>query len=355
MKRRRTRWGRHATALEKYAEFLKQRDSLALRPLIARYLEWLTVRNFASRTIEVKEQSLSRFADWCEARGLEYPERMACGQLESYQRHLFYHRRPQTARTLSFQSQQRHLVAVRTFFGWLARQRLIPADPSAGLELPRVPKKLPRASLTAAEAEAVLALPDVRVPAGLRDRAILEVLYSTGIRRGELLGLSVYDVDFGRGLLLIRRGKGGRDRYVPVGERALLWLGRYLTDVRPTFAPRPDPGVLFVSQWSDGFTPKHIGDIVRRYLARAVPDKPGSCHLFRHTFATLLLEAGVDIRYIQALLGHADLSSTQVYTQVALAKLKELHTRLHPARLPAQPSTNDRQASEEAGGGLQDQ
>jgi integrase/recombinase XerD len=164
-------------------------------------------------------------------------------------------------------------------------------------------------------------------------RAMLEVLYSTGIRRFELAGLKLFDVDVERGALMVRQGKGSKDRLVPVGERACAWVDKYLREVRPDLATGADDYRLFLDDDGRGFTPGRIGDLVRRQLTAAGIEHPGSCHLFRVACATHMLENGADIRFIQSLLGHAKLDTTQIYTLVSLAKLKEVHSATHPARL----------------------
>ncbi|MGH9022434.1 MAG: tyrosine-type recombinase/integrase, partial [Acidimicrobiia bacterium] len=201
---------------------------------------------------------------------------------------------------------------------------------ASDLELPKVDQRLPRAVLTIGETERVLALPDLETPFGVRDRAMLEVLYSTGIRRQELIALTIWDLDPERGLLTVRKGKGRKDRVVPAGERAISWIARYSTQARPRLVVPPDAGVLFLTKEGLDFTPDHLSGLVTRYVERANLGKHGSCHLFRHTMATLMLEGGADIRYIQAMLGHAELSSTQLYTQVAVGTLKAVHAACHP-------------------------
>jgi len=187
--------------------------------------------------------------------------------------------------------------------------------------------------LTEIEAEKVLAAVDVREPMGIRDRAILETLYSTGIRRMELIGLALTDLDTERGTLLVRQGKGKKDRMVPIGERAIAWLEKYLAEVRPELAVPPDDGTIFLTNMGEALSPNRLTQLVRGYEDAADIGKRGACHLFRHTMATLMLENGADIRFIQQMLGHVSLTSTQIYTQVSVKKLKEVHTATHPASL----------------------
>ena len=197
---------------------------------------------------------------------------------------------------------------------------------------------------TQAEVEAILNATDSSTALGVRDRAIMEVLYSSAIRRTELLQLSVFDVDTRRGSLLVRLGKGGKGRLVPLGERACAWVDKYLQQVRPDLVVGVDAGILFLTQHGDPLHDHTLGETVKRYIAAAGVPASGACHLFRHACATHMLENGADTRFIQVLLGHSNLSTTQVYTHVALTKLKQIHTATHPARLhpeDAGPDANE--------------
>jgi integrase/recombinase XerD len=160
------------------------------------------------------------------------------------------------------------------------------------------------------------------------------------MRRMELASLKLYDLDLERGTVMIRLGKGKKDRMIPIGSRALAWIDKYVVEVRPALVREPDDGTLFLSNLNEAFTPNRLTQLVREYIDAAQLGKRGSCHLFRHTMATLMLENGADIRFIQQMLGHAELSTTQIYTQVSIRKLKEIHTLTHPARLekPAGPA-----------------
>lgn len=174
------------------------------------------------------------------------------------------------------------------------------------------------------------------------DRAV--IVDPTGMRRGELVELHVDDVDLPRGTVLIRQGKGKKDRVVPIGERAAAWVRRYLYEVRERYVELPDDGHLFLAKHGEAMQGKQLSHIVKLAIERANLERfqtthpNAACHLFRHACATHMLEGGADIRYIQALLGHADLSTTQVYTQVSIGKLKAVHTATHPARLQALPT-----------------
>ena len=218
-----------------------------------------------------------------------------------------------------------------TICAWLVRQNYLLANPASELELPKLEKRLPKHVLTIAEADCVLCQPDTDGDLGVRDRAILETLYSTGMRRMELIGLCIYDLDVDRGTIMIRQGKGKKDRMVPIGERALDWIDRYVTDVRPTLVLEPDNGTLYLTSQGEAFSPNRLTQLARTYVNAAELGKTGACHLFRHTMATLMLEGGADVRFIQEMLGHASLETTQIYTQVSIRRLKQIHAMTHPS------------------------
>jgi integrase/recombinase XerD len=307
------------------------RSDLAGFPrLVEEFCEDMAARGYSDRTIGNRRFMLSYLASWLAERGITRPAEVTRPALESYQRWLFHYRKS-NGEPLSFRSQSQRLLAVRAFYKWAARQRHVLHNPASEIELPRAERRLPRPALTAAEAELVLAQPDLDDPIGVRDRAILEVLYSTGIRRSELAHLAVTDLDFDRQTLLVRQGKGRKDRLIPIGERALAWAGKYLTEVRPKLVIQPDDGTLFVSADGTGFTLDALTRLASGYVRASGVPKTGACHLFRHTMATLMLEGGADIRYIQAMLGHAELSTTQIYAQVSVRALQAIHAATHPA------------------------
>lgn len=296
---------------------------------LRRYLEWLRVRAYSGDTIRNRENALLSFIEWCEARSITRPVEVTKPILERYQRHLFHLRKPD-GKPLSFRGQVWRLVPVRAYFKWLTKENVLLWNPASELTLPRTERRLPKHVLTEAEVEAVLAQPELGTAQGLRDRAMLETFYSTGMRRSELLGLKIFDLDTERGTVLVH-GKGKKDRMIPIGERALAWIRRYLDRARPELVVLPDEGVLFLTRFGEAFHPAPLTNLVRGYIDAAELGKSGSCHLFRHTMATVMLERGADIRFIQEMLGHAELGTTQIYTQVSVRKLKEIHTATHPS------------------------
>lgn len=325
-------------------------DPRGFETLIARYLESLAVRHCSPGTIVATRRVLELFAAWCAERGAMRPAEVTRSQVERYQRWLF-HYRTETEKPLRVGSQRNRLNAVQLFFAWLARERYLAIDPASSIVLPHKPRKLPTSSFTVSEVEQVLAVPNVATSTGLRDRAILETLYSTGIRRSELVNLDVYDLDRERGWLTVRQGKGSKDRVVPIGERALAWVGRYLEEARPQLLLLAAENALFLNRAGGRYTPGALSAQVRRILEHSgIRAREGSCHLFRHTCATLMLEGGADTRFLQEMLGHASLDSTQIYTRVSIQKLKAIHTATHPgAKL--QKGSAERPGAEIPGGG----
>lgn len=306
-------------------------DPRGLVALTARYLEHLRVAGYSPVSVRTRHYQLARFNAWCEERSLTRAVEVTKRAIEQYQ-HSLFHYRQKTGEPLSKKSQNGLVSAVLVLFKWLEKQRLILNNPGSSIELPRFQRRLPHPALTISEVDQVLNSIDITNPFGLRDRAMLELAYSTGMRRTELAHLRVHDIDTERELILVKKGKGDKERMVPVGARALAWLDRYLLEVRPFLAPDPDAGVVFLSRFGTAMSPPVLTQIARKRVEASGLDKAGALHILRHSAATSMLEAGADIRIIQELLGHAYLSSTQIYTKVTIQKLKEVHAKTHPAK-----------------------
>ena len=334
-------------------------DPASLYHQMRPFLQWMLEKNYSVNTVANRELYLCYFIRWCDERGLTRPTEITRPILERYQRHLFLHRK-KDGQPLSNRSQSTRIVPIRAWFKWLTKTNKLLYNPAADLDLPRMEQRLPRHILTAQEADRVMNVPNTATQAGLRDRAMLETLYSTGMRRSELVNLQQFDFDYERGTVMIRQGKGKKDRMIPIGERALAWIAKYRDQVRPQIAlsgDYSDPaqesngGLLFLTTQGQAIHPNHLSKSVRDIINAAGINKKGSCHLFRHTMATLMLENGADIRFIQAMLGHSELKTTQIYTQVSIVKLKEIHTLTHPARLQriqaASEAITDAQTSED--------
>ena len=293
------------------------------------YLKSIAVKGFSENTLRVRQVYLEMFLRWCGQNGILSAGEVTFRVLEGYQEYLFFHRKLD-GQPLSSSSQYSRLALIRLWFRWMQRYGYIAQDPTIEIELPRLAYRLPTV-LTKAQIEHVLAQPNIQTAVGIRDRAIMEVLYSTGIRRAELMRLNLGDIDRERGVVTIREGKGRRDRTVPIGERALLWLDQYLSRVRATLASEPYTEAVFLTSTGASFTPNHLSLLIRKYIRAVNIGKSGACHVFRHTMATHMLENGADTRYIQEMLGHARLDTTQIYTHVSIRKLKQVHARTHPS------------------------
>jgi integrase/recombinase XerD len=221
------------------------------------------------------------------------------------------------------------LSAVRSFFRHLFKQGVLFHDPAASLEHPKHSQPLPRGILSDAHVLALLKAPDAKTPLGMRDRAILELLYTTGLRNTELRTLRITDVERDAAQIHVT-GKGTKDRVVPVGRIALNWLSLYLKEARPKLLGGKDRGLVFLSKNGRIITTLNLIDLVRKYGKKAGLPQEVTPHALRHTCATHLLRAGADIRSIQVLLGHSSLATTQIYTHVEIADLKKVHRAFHP-------------------------
>ena len=222
----------------------------------------------------------------------------------------------------------RNISSLKRLFRYLVRQGKISADPTLQIDTPKLPRNLPK-SLTEQDVEQLLAVPDVQTPLGLRDRTMFEVLYATGLRVSELVTLRITQVSMDMGVVRVM-GKGSKERLVPLGEEALDWLHRYMADGRGVLLGRQQTDALFVTARGEGMTRQMFWYLIRKYAMQGGLHKPLSPHTLRHAFATHLLNHGADLRVVQMLLGHSDISTTQIYTHVARQRLKSLHAMHHP-------------------------
>ena len=310
----------------------KDKDTLndnGLMTYLKDYLHYSEIRGYTHDTLIRRHSAIQRFIRWCDERDIHEPQVINKPILERYQRYLYYTRKP-NGEPLAFATQQVLLSVLKSFMTWLSKENYILYNPAAGLDLPKRPRQLPRHVLHVEDVQRLLALPDVTTLEGIRDRAILETLYSTGIRRTELTRLEVYDIDQRRHSVLIKQGKGRKDRMVPIGHTALEWIEHYRLQVRAQLITRHDQRLLFVNDAGEGYQGTALSAKVKRYLQQANIHATGSCHLLRHAMATHMLDNGADIRIIQAILGHADLNTTQIYTHVSMEKISAVHRDTHP-------------------------
>lgn len=294
------------------------------------FLAWSESMNYSTETNKKRDNSIRRFILWCDQRNLKSPQEVTKSVLERYRRHLYLHRKA-NGEPLSFSTQHSLLAPLKAFFKWLAKENHILYNPASEFELPRVPKRLPKHILSNGEVQSVLNHTGLFGAIGIRDRAIMETFYSTGMRKMELVNLKLNDIDLERGTVTIFEGKWQKDRVVPIGERACGWVQKYKEEVRSDLVRNEDNGHLFLTEYGEPMVNNRVSDLVKRYFEAVAIDKPGACHLFRHSMATHMLENGADIRYIQMILGHVNLSSTEIYTQVSIKKLKEVHALTHPS------------------------
>lgn len=307
-------------------------DRSSLDTLASQADAWLLKleqRAYSPRTLEMHRWSLKTFLGWCHERELQRPDEITRPMLESYQRWLFRYRK-KDGKPLGVSTQRNRLGAMQRFFGWLCRENILSANPAADLELPRKPAKVLPKALSKDEITKLFAVPDTGDVLGLRDRCMLEVLYSCALRRTELTSIDIEDLDLGRSVLSVRKGKGGKGRTVPLGTRAVHWLERYLEKSRPRLELDNGEHALFISGYGTRLNPNYVGNWVKRTMKAAGIEKLGSCHLLRHTCATHMHDNGAGIRFIQQLLGHARLDTTQIYTEVSIVQLLEVHARTHP-------------------------
>ena len=336
MPRKGQRVKHHKTAWPKPRGGRKHTDSdplghLPLTAYVNAHLEWMPIAGYSVDTVRGRRIALRRFTAWCEERSLRDPKDITKPILERYQRHLYYYRKAD-GKPMTLGTQFGYLAPLKTFFKWLAKENHLLYNPASELTLPRLPKHLPRVILSVQEVEAILREAEPITAPGLRDRAMLETLYSTALRRMELPGLALYDVDLTRRMVMVREGKGRKDRVIPIGARAAAWVDKYLHESRPQLLIG-DTDALFLTDYGLPVTPEYVAERVRRYMAFAGIEKPGATHLFRHACRHHMLENGADTRFIQALLGHETLATTQIYTHVSIEKLREIHDATHPAKL----------------------
>jgi len=290
-------------------------------PLVDQFLDsvWLE-SGLSANTLSAYRADLKNVATWLSVQGTEL-ETVNRAQLLEYLAHC-------VRLGHSPRSSARRVSTLRRFYRYLAREGLLEPDPTTGLDSPRVGRPLPK-TLSEKGVEDLLSAPDSGSPLGLRDRAMLETLYATGLRVSELVRLTLDELDEFAGLVRVL-GKGGRERIVPLGDEALNWLNSYLHSSRPELLGRRVSEAVFVTRRGGPMTRQALWYLIKRYAARAGVGEELSPHSLRHAFATHLLNHGADLVSVQMLLGHADLSTTQIYTHVARARLQSLHAEHHP-------------------------
>jgi integrase/recombinase XerD len=301
---------------------------VTLEALIRQFLRSLQVRNLSARTIEGVAWKLGKFLAYLESRSIAEAAGITREAVASFQVHLF-EQINQQGRPNGVHHQNRMLSAVKQFTRYLKEYDVIVADPAREIRYAKEPKSLPKGILTPAEARKILHAPDTKSVIGYRDRTILELLYTSGIRKDELITLTLADVDTTDGFLRVV-GKGSKERVVPVGRIACRYLENYVKSVRPELLRNPYEKRLFLSGRGGPLSKNVVWELVKKYAKAAKIPKNVHPHTFRHTCATQMLRNKANIRAVQELLGHSSLDSTQVYTHVSITDLKEIHKSCHP-------------------------
>jgi integrase/recombinase XerD len=294
--------------------------------LIAAFIETLRVRRYSPATIKSRQASLAVFFGWLAGIGLADVRDVSRQTVRGYQLWL-------QGRGQAVQTQHVHLQALRRFFEHLESTDVILVNPCAGILLPKLPNRLPKVVLTQGEARALLDAPDTQTKIGIRDKAILEMFYSTGIRLAEMARLSIHDADYKNGFVRVTKGKGGKDRVVPLGRKACDYVREYLQRVRSEWSKtNRDERTLWLSSRHPHGSLKSqaIEVMVKHYGRQAGLPTNITPHVWRHTCATHLVADGANIAYVQRLLGHRSLRTTQIYTRTTVAEIKATHTNAHP-------------------------
>lgn len=286
---------------------------------VDRFLDALWMeRGLSENTLQAYRSDLYAFAKWLSKKSVNIKD-AETGDILAY----LAEQGTRSARTSA-----RRLSSLRRLYEYLLREGEIKKDPVLNIESPRIGRPLPK-TLTEDEVEALIDAPDVKTPKGLRDRAMLEVLYATGLRVSELVGLRLSQLNLRQGVVRVF-GKGNKERLVPLGEEAVNWLELFLRDARAGFFKEVPDDVIFPSNRGRQMTRQTFWHAIKNYSIQAGISKTLSPHVLRHAFATHLLNNGADLRVVQMLLGHSDISTTQIYTHVARERLKELHSQHHP-------------------------
>ena len=289
---------------------------------IDRYIQHISLeKGLSENSIKAYSSDLTRFCDYMSGIGVDRPKDVIEGHIISFLEAL-------DKKRVSTRSRVRYMSSMKSFFKFMVREGGLNANPMELIESPKFLSRLPE-YLTLTEIERLIEAPSDDKPGGIRDRAMLEVMYASGLRVSELLGLGLNDVNLEAGYL-IARGKGNKERVVPVGRQALLWLERYLKEARSHLDKGRGGKLIFLNRMGRGISRQYFWSVVKRYSIDAGITKEVSPHTLRHSFATHLLAGGADLRSVQSMLGHTDISTTEIYTHVDRTRLKEVHKKYHP-------------------------
>ena len=292
-----------------------------IRSSLSKFLNYITVeKGLSHNTIEAYEEDISKYISYLEKADIYSPDRITINILREYMSGLIH--------SLSISSIKRYISAIKHFHKFMVRERITDSDPTEHLETPRGWHRLPK-TLSFTEVESLIKQPKEESPTGSRDGAMIELLYATGLRVSELIKLKPCNINLEVGFITTV-GKGGKERVIPMGEYAMEKVKQYIGRVRPAILKGRSSPFVFVSAWGRGLTRQAFWKIIKKYARLAGIQKDISPHTLRHSFATHLLERGADLRSVQMMLGHSDISTTQIYTHINRERLKKIHAECHP-------------------------
>ena len=294
------------------------------------YFELCLAKGQSSDTIRGKRSGLKKFFLWCLERNVTRIDQINLDLMDGYAAYLNAYRKPLDNKPLCAAQKRNLLTFVKTFVKYLYIKGLLSANPLQNIELPSKGEQIPKALYTEEEIEVILEQPLLFGIKGLRDRAILETFFATGIRRGELVKLNVDDIDFSAKLVRVH-GKGKKERLVPISQRGCEWVAFYIGKILPMFAFIGSGKALFLANNGKRYIPGKLSDMASQYVKLTGFDRTGACHLYRHNTATTMLDNGADLRHIQEMLGHASILTTQLYTHVSRKKLSQVYQDTHPS------------------------
>lgn len=293
-----------------------------MKELIDTFLNYLSVeRGLSNNTILAYRKDLSSYLDFIEGRHIDALSKIEKNDITNFMLR-------EKDKGICANSISRHLAAIRMFHRFLAREKILKNDPSNLIDSPKLWKKIPD-TLSLNEVNTLISQPDIRKKQGIRDRAILETLYATGMRVSEAVNLKTDNVNLDIGFLRCI-GKGNKERVIPIGKKAIISIKRYLENSRPDLLKKKESEFLFLNRFGKKISRQSLWKIIKRYAKSARIKKPMKPHILRHSFATHLLERGADLRSVQEMLGHANISTTQIYTHINKDRLKSIHKMFHP-------------------------
>lgn len=302
---------------------------MKIKDIAAEYLNYLKALGRSYYTVKGAKYDLARFVRFLETEKTQCIEDLTAEVLSDYQQELVFSLTAK-GKPLSVRTQTQRISVIKGFTRYLKEKDYLVSDPGKAIKLPKKPKRLPKLILARHEVKTLLQAPDVQTNQGYRNRIILELLYDTAIRRAEVAGIRVADLDLEGGYVRIN-GKGDKDRVVPLSQRVCGLVKTYLLMVRPKFVMKADPGYLILNRWGGKMNANGVWAVVKRCTALSGIRKNVSTHTFRHTCATHMLKNGAPVRHLQEMLGHESLESTQIYTHVTINDLKEVHAKYHPS------------------------